>query len=245
MSPPGGAGPDPGPARQDQSRRRRPARSSRGEPRSTSSTTCPSTSATGELLGLVGESGSGKTTVALALLGYARRGLEVAGGQSARSGASDMVRASRRHLQRLRGAEVAYVPQDPTSALNPALRIGTQLAEVLRAHPTATSAAKDLGEPAVKSGGDARGGRPRREVPGLLKVLPPPAVGRAAAAGGTGDGLRPAPERDRLRRADDRPRRHDTAPCARHRAAPLPQLTAWPPSTSRTTSPSSAGSSTA
>lgn len=102
----------------------------------------------GELLGLVGESGSGKTTVALALLGHTRRGLEVAGGRVL-VGGTDMVAASRQQLRRLRGTEVAYVPQDPASALNPALRIGTQLVEVLRAHPDAV-AAKGLGEPRAR-----------------------------------------------------------------------------------------------
>jgi peptide/nickel transport system ATP-binding protein len=123
----------------------------------------------GELLGLVGESGSGKTTVALALLGHTRRGLEVAAGKVV-VGDTDMVQASKRELQRLRGAEVAYVPQDPTSALNPALRIGTQLIEVLRAHPEA-AAAKDLGDPRLRVEQTVEeaglGG-----VPGLLKAYP-------------------------------------------------------------------------
>jgi peptide/nickel transport system ATP-binding protein len=98
----------------------------------------------GELLGLVGESGSGKTTVALALLGYTRRGLEVAAGK-VMIGDTDMVTASSKTLQRMRGAEVAYVPQDPASALNPILKIGPQLMEVLRDHPDAV-ASKELGD---------------------------------------------------------------------------------------------------
>ena len=102
----------------------------------------------GELLGLVGESGSGKTTVALALLGHVRRGLEVAAGKVLVDG-TDMVRASEQQLERLRGAEVVYIPQDPASALNPALRVGTQLKEVLRAHRQA-AAAKGLGDPKAR-----------------------------------------------------------------------------------------------
>lgn len=98
--------------------------------------------AAGELVGLVGESGSGKTTVALSLLGYTRSGLEVGSG-TVQVGDIDMLSASPRVLQRQRGANVAYVPQDPASALNPALRVGTQLNEILRAHP---DAAKELGE---------------------------------------------------------------------------------------------------
>jgi peptide/nickel transport system ATP-binding protein len=89
--------------------------------------------AAGEVLGLVGESGSGKTTVGLALLGHARRGLKITGG-TVMLGDRDILRMSDSELRRLRGDLVSYVPQDPASSLNPALRIGTQLSEVLEAH---------------------------------------------------------------------------------------------------------------
>ena len=93
----------------------------------------------GEVMGLVGESGSGKTTVALGLLGYAKRGTSIAGGSVLVDGV-DLLALSPRELRQLRGAEVAYVPQDPGAALNPALRIDTQLREALNAHPgTVTS----------------------------------------------------------------------------------------------------------
>jgi peptide/nickel transport system ATP-binding protein len=88
----------------------------------------------GEVLGIVGESGSGKTTVALALLGHARRGLSIRSGEVLLDGV-DLLRLRPAQLRAVRGAKVAYVPQDPASALNPALRIGTQLAEALRVHP--------------------------------------------------------------------------------------------------------------
>jgi peptide/nickel transport system ATP-binding protein len=90
--------------------------------------------AAGEVLGLVGESGSGKTTVALALLGYARRGLTLTSGRVLIDG-RDLLGATPKELQTLRGLKVAYVPQDPSSALNPTLRVGTQLEEAMRAHP--------------------------------------------------------------------------------------------------------------
>ncbi len=102
----------------------------------------------GELLGLVGESGSGKTTIALSLLGHTRRGLQISAGQVQVNG-TDMAAASAKQLQRLRAAEVAYVPQDPGSALNPALRVRTQLAEVLRFHRDVV-AAKGLGDPVAR-----------------------------------------------------------------------------------------------
>src|ERR1035437_6485849 len=69
----------------------------------------------GEVLGLVGESGSGKTTVALALLGHARRGLRITAGQVLLDG-TDLLTLSRPDLRAARGARVSYVPQDPSSA---------------------------------------------------------------------------------------------------------------------------------
>jgi peptide/nickel transport system ATP-binding protein len=89
--------------------------------------------APGEVLGVVGESGSGKTTVGLALLGHARRGLHISGG-TVMLGDSDILGLSDDELRGLRGSLVSYVPQDPASSLNPALRIGVQLREVLEAH---------------------------------------------------------------------------------------------------------------
>ncbi|HEY3086297.1 MAG TPA: ATP-binding cassette domain-containing protein, partial [Candidatus Dormibacteraeota bacterium] len=86
--------------------------------------------APGEVLGLVGESGSGKTTVGLALLGHARRGVQIAGG-SVRLGDVNVLALGEGELAHLRGRLISYVPQDPAAALNPALRIGTQLREIL------------------------------------------------------------------------------------------------------------------
>src|SRR6478609_3807577 len=87
----------------------------------------------GQVMGLVGESGSGKTTVGLALLGHARRGVEIVAG-SVRIDDVDVLALSEEQRRPLRGRVVSYVPQDPAAALNPALRIGTQLREVLEAH---------------------------------------------------------------------------------------------------------------
>jgi peptide/nickel transport system ATP-binding protein len=89
--------------------------------------------AAGDVLSLVGESGSGKTTVGLAVLGHTRRGARIARGEVRIEG-RDILTLPPLERQRLRGKLVAYVPQDPSSALNPALRIGTQLDETLSAH---------------------------------------------------------------------------------------------------------------
>ncbi len=89
----------------------------------------------GQVLGLVGESGSGKTTVALALLGYFKRGLRLGGGRILVDG-TDILALPEHELQKVRGRTIAYVPQDPSSALNPTLKVGTQLREIFKIHGT-------------------------------------------------------------------------------------------------------------
>jgi peptide/nickel transport system ATP-binding protein len=87
----------------------------------------------GEVLGLVGESGSGKTTVGMALMGYTRPGGKVTGGEILIDG-RQLSALSGGELRRLRGGTVSYIPQDPGTALNPALRISRQLSEMLDVH---------------------------------------------------------------------------------------------------------------
>jgi peptide/nickel transport system ATP-binding protein len=94
------------------------------------------TLAAGQVLGLVGESGSGKTTVALALLGYARPGMQLHG--LVHVGGYDMIAGSADDRRQARGGVISYVPQDPSASLNPARRIGAQLLERLRAHDRAS-----------------------------------------------------------------------------------------------------------
>jgi peptide/nickel transport system ATP-binding protein len=95
----------------------------------------------GEVLGLVGESGSGKTTVGMALLGHVRRGGKVGGGAVLIDG-NDLAQLGAAGLRRLRGGTVAYIPQDPGTSLNPALRLRLQLREMLDAHAGSTSDAE-------------------------------------------------------------------------------------------------------
>ncbi|MFE9506385.1 ABC transporter ATP-binding protein [Streptomyces anthocyanicus] len=83
----------------------------------------------GQVLGVVGRSGSGKSSLAYSLLGHVRPGLEVRSGTVRVAGLDPFDRADAR---RLRGRVVSFLGQDPASALNPALRIGTQIGEAVR-----------------------------------------------------------------------------------------------------------------
>jgi len=95
----------------------------------------------GEVLGLVGESGSGKSATALAILGLLGPAAQVSGEilwrQSAGSpttGNVDLLRQRPEALRRLRGREIAMIFQEPMTALNPVMQIGSQVAECAQAH---------------------------------------------------------------------------------------------------------------
>ena len=85
----------------------------------------------GETLGLVGESGSGKTMTGLAVLGLMGSGLRTTQGSITLNG-RPMRSLTRKQMEDVRGNEVAMVFQDPTTSLNPAFTVGSQIAEVLR-----------------------------------------------------------------------------------------------------------------
>jgi peptide/nickel transport system ATP-binding protein len=85
------------------------------------------------IIGLAGESGCGKSTLALAMAGYRPPGLRLLGGSVTFRGAA-IDGLSARQLRRYWGRHIAYLPQDTATALNPALRVGRQLAEVFQLH---------------------------------------------------------------------------------------------------------------
>jgi ABC-type dipeptide/oligopeptide/nickel transport system ATPase component len=96
----------------------------------------------GEVLGLVGESGSGKSTLALALLRLLNsKNAEVSGRLHFRG--HDLMEATEEEMRRIRGREIGLVMQSPLASLNPALRIGIQLAEAWRAHTRGSSHQQD------------------------------------------------------------------------------------------------------
>jgi len=82
----------------------------------------------GEIVGLIGESGSGKTMTALSVLGLLPRTAKITAGDIRLSGTS-LLGLPEAQLRAIRGRDIAMIPQNPMSALNPVLRVGAQVGE--------------------------------------------------------------------------------------------------------------------
>jgi peptide/nickel transport system ATP-binding protein len=87
----------------------------------------------GQIVGLVGESGAGKTMVGRAVLGIAPAGARITHGSIFFDG-GDVTHLSERQRRPLLGREIAFIPQNPMTALNPVERIEAQITDVLRMH---------------------------------------------------------------------------------------------------------------
>ncbi len=87
----------------------------------------------GEIVGVIGESGSGKSSIALAMMGLLPDSAHVTAASIDVAG-SDMNDATERDWAQVRGVKASMVFQEPMSALNPCMRIGAQIAEVLQIH---------------------------------------------------------------------------------------------------------------
>ncbi|WP_293699594.1 ABC transporter ATP-binding protein [uncultured Agrococcus sp.] len=106
----------------------------------------------GETVAIVGESGSGKSTLAACINRLLADNGRIAEG-SVRFAGEDLTNATERRMQRIRGAGVGLVPQDPMSNLNPAHTVGQQILEALEVH------------------GKARGAEGRERVLELLEMV--------------------------------------------------------------------------
>jgi peptide/nickel transport system ATP-binding protein len=124
----------------------------------------------GEVVSLIGESGSGKTTIALALMGYARPGCRIADG-AIRVCGHDIRSLGRKALAALRGRQVSYIAQSAAAAFNPAKTIMAQVVESTRIHglmstAKAESKAVELFRALALPAPEAIGGRYPHQVSG-------------------------------------------------------------------------------
>ena len=86
----------------------------------------------GARVGLIGESGSGKSVTALSLMGLLDEGAQVSGSISLDG--QELLSLADRQLAQLRGAKIGMIFQEPMTALDPTMRVGKQVAEVLALH---------------------------------------------------------------------------------------------------------------
>ncbi len=152
----------------------------------------------GEILGLVGESGSGKSVTAMSVAGLLPRRQCDCSGAVLLDGV-DLLRADRAVLRGIQGKKVGVVFQEPMSCMDPLMRIGAQVEEVLllhteldraerRALALEALAAVELPEPET-----VYGKYPHELSGGMLQRVMGDAAGRAGGGGGDGPGVFPSP----------------------------------------------------
>jgi oligopeptide/dipeptide ABC transporter ATP-binding protein len=95
-----------------------------------------------EVVGILGESGSGKSTLALSILGLLPASAHVEGAIVYQD--KDLLHVNDSQWNTIRGAEIAMIGQEPGLCLNPVMRVGDQIAEVLRAHRPGRARAREL-----------------------------------------------------------------------------------------------------
>jgi peptide/nickel transport system ATP-binding protein len=96
----------------------------------------------GEILGIVGESGSGKSTLGLLCIGYRASGARVDAGEINFIDV-DLLRAPASAVRSIRGRRISFVPQNPTTALDPSIKVGALIREVIRRHLALTHSATE------------------------------------------------------------------------------------------------------
>jgi oligopeptide/dipeptide ABC transporter ATP-binding protein len=95
----------------------------------------------GETLGIVGESGSGKSVTMLTAMQLLPVGSRIKTSGQVLFDGHDMLQASKRALRKIRGRDMALIPQDPMTCLDPVLRVGAQLREALGSHESLSRSA--------------------------------------------------------------------------------------------------------
>ncbi len=114
-----------------------------------------------QIHGLVGESGSGKSTLGLAMMRYLARNARITEGRI-RFGDDDLRTLGERAIERVWGAQIGLVPQNPMDALNPSLRISRQMTEITRLHLGLTGA--EATERAIEALGHVQIADPERVI---------------------------------------------------------------------------------
>ncbi|MDI6810762.1 MAG: ABC transporter ATP-binding protein [archaeon] len=88
--------------------------------------------ADGERLGLIGETGCGKTVLGMSIIRLLQPSTKIAGEILYKG--KDLLRLSEEEMRKIRGKEIALILQNPTTSLNPVLKVGDQIAEAIRLH---------------------------------------------------------------------------------------------------------------
>ena len=96
----------------------------------------------GEILGIVGESGSGKSVTALTIMGLLPQPPARIAAGSVRFAGEELTTASLSRMEKIRGAGISMVFQEPMTSLNPVFTIGEQIMETVRAHERMSAAAQ-------------------------------------------------------------------------------------------------------
>jgi len=126
----------------------------------------------GAIVAVVGESGSGKSTISQALVRRLPDGGRIVAGSISFDG-RELVTMPERGLRRIRGADIGFVPQDPSNSLNPLMRVGEQIAESLRLHrglnraDAATAAVRILDEVGIPDAASRAGQYPHELSGGM------------------------------------------------------------------------------